>query len=90
MKPGLDWPGLMRAGLHGLGLRPAEFWALTPVELMLMLGREAPAGGFTRARLDSLMARYPDRPNPRDGDDRIRRPERAAGGAGGAAGADLG
>ena len=23
----LDWPGLMRAGMHGLGLRPAEFWA---------------------------------------------------------------
>jgi uncharacterized phage protein (TIGR02216 family) len=61
MSGGLDWPGLMRAGLHGLGLRPAEFWALTPVELMLMLGREAPSGGFDRARLQGLMARYPDR-----------------------------
>jgi uncharacterized phage protein (TIGR02216 family) len=59
---GLDWPGLMRAGLHGLGLRPAEFWALTPVELMVMLGREAPAGGFTRDRLMGLMARFPDQP----------------------------
>jgi uncharacterized phage protein (TIGR02216 family) len=28
----------MRAGITGLGLRPAEFWALTPAELRLMLG----------------------------------------------------
>lgn len=72
MSGGLDWPGLIRAGLHGLGLKPAEFWALTPVELMLMLGRDAPAGGFTRARLDSLMARFPDRPGRRDTDDGLR------------------
>lgn len=26
---GLDWPGLMRAGLGRLGLTPKEFWALT-------------------------------------------------------------
>jgi uncharacterized phage protein (TIGR02216 family) len=72
MTGGLDWPGLLRAGL-GAGLRPAEFWALTPVELMLLLGREAPEGGFTRARLDGLMARFPDRPNserPPEGDRR--------------------
>jgi uncharacterized phage protein (TIGR02216 family) len=65
----LDWPGLMRAGLHGLGLKPSEFWALTPVELMVMLGREAPSGGFTRDRLQGLMARYPDRPAARRYDD---------------------
>ena len=23
-----DWPGLMRAGMQGLGLKPHEFWAL--------------------------------------------------------------
>ncbi|PVH29607.1 rcc01693 family protein [Pararhodobacter oceanensis] len=58
---GLDWPGLLRAGLHGLGLRPAEFWALTPLELMLMLGREARADAlFTRDRLENLLRRYPD------------------------------
>ena len=28
----------MRAGLKGLGLTPADFWALTPAELQLMLG----------------------------------------------------
>ncbi|MFN3953152.1 MAG: rcc01693 family protein [Pararhodobacter sp.] len=59
-----DWPGLMRAGLHGLGLRPAEFWALTPVELMVMLGREPAAGRFTRARLEHLLRRFPDRAAP--------------------------
>ena len=36
-----DWPGLMRAGLIGLRLKPAEFWALTPAELRLMLGEGA-------------------------------------------------
>jgi uncharacterized phage protein (TIGR02216 family) len=46
----IDWPGLMRAGLHGLGLRPVEFWALTPVELMLMLGREGPMPGSRATR----------------------------------------
>ena len=40
---GMDWPGLLRVGigparLGGLGLTPAEFWALTPAELALMLG----------------------------------------------------
>lgn len=57
---GLDWPGLMRAGLRGLGLRPGEFWDLTPAELALMLGIEFGAGAMTRARLDDLMARFPD------------------------------
>ncbi|ROU02403.1 rcc01693 family protein [Histidinibacterium lentulum] len=59
----LDWAGLMRAGLRGLGLRPAEFWALTPVELALMLGAEAGAPApMMRARLEELAARYPDKP----------------------------
>lgn len=58
---GLDWPGLMRAGIRSLGLRPAEFWALTPAELALMLGVEFGAGVMSRSRLDDLMARFPDR-----------------------------
>jgi len=56
-----DWLGLMRLGLRGLGLSPAEFWVLTPAELMLMLGQE---GGGTpplnRARLMELAAAFPD------------------------------
>lgn len=61
---GLDWPGLMRAGLGDLGLKPWEFWALTPAELALMLGVDpmASAGGMNRARLDELLARFPDLP----------------------------
>ncbi|MFC0340080.1 rcc01693 family protein [Paracoccus niistensis] len=58
--PGLDWPGLMRAGMRGLGLRPREFWDLTPAELALMLGIEFGAGAMTRGRLDALMAEFPD------------------------------
>lgn len=68
-RPGFDWGGLMRAGVCGLGLRPAEVWALTPGELLLMLGGEAAgARPLPRARLDALMARYPDaRPGARTG-----------------------
>ena len=64
----MDWAGLMRAGLHGLGLKPAEFWALTPVELMLMLGRDPGAGPtvLTRSGLAALMARFPDNPKGED------------------------
>ena len=58
---GFDWPGLMRAGLQGLGLTPDQFWALTPAELLMMLGEwqggSAPMG---RAGLDALAARFPD------------------------------
>ncbi|WP_449041569.1 rcc01693 family protein [Paracoccus sp. (in: a-proteobacteria)] len=65
---GLDWAGLLRTGLQGLRLRPAEFWELTPAELALMLGVEpgagagagVRAGAMTRSALDALMARFPD------------------------------
>ena len=57
----MDWPGLMRAGMLGLGLKPQEFWALTPAELRLMLGDSADAAPMGRARLDELAAAFPDR-----------------------------
>ena len=57
---GLDWPGLMRAGMLGLGLRPAEFWALTPAELMFLTGRGGGTAPLGRARLEELAAAYPD------------------------------
>lgn len=66
---GLDWQGLLRSGLHGLGLRPDQFWALTPAELALMLGIEAGAPAMTRGRLAELAARYPDRGGVPPGDD---------------------
>jgi uncharacterized phage protein (TIGR02216 family) len=57
---GIDWAGLMQAGLHGLGLEPAAFWRLTPVELKIMLGREGLVPPLTRARLAELAAAFPD------------------------------
>jgi uncharacterized phage protein (TIGR02216 family) len=57
---GIDWRGLMQAGLHGLGLEPATFWRLTPVELRMMLGREQMVPPLTRARLAELAAAFPD------------------------------
>lgn len=62
MSGGLDWAGLMRAGMRGLRLRPDQFWALTPAELALMLGVEAGPPAMTRDRLAELAARFPDRP----------------------------
>lgn len=58
---GFDWGALMRAGIQGLGLRPAEFWALTPGELVLMLGDAAGGAPLSRARLDELAKSYPDK-----------------------------
>lgn len=58
---GFDWPGLMRAGFQVLHLKPAEFWELTPAELVLMLGLQD--GGtpvLTRAGQAELSAEYPD------------------------------
>ncbi len=57
----LDWAGLMRAGIGGPGLLPRDFWALTPFELRVLLGLEATAAPLTRARLEDLTARFPDR-----------------------------
>lgn len=58
---GLDWAGMMRAGLGGLHLTPGEFWGLTPHELRLMLGLEPGAAPMARARLAELERAFPDR-----------------------------
>lgn len=55
-----DWRGLMRAGIAGRGLLPREFWALTPAELMLMLGRRGGVAPLSRAGLAALAAEFPD------------------------------
>lgn len=61
MKTIMDWPGLMRVGLRGLGLHPTKFWALTPAELLVMLGADQGEGGpLGRARLEELAAQFPD------------------------------
>ena len=56
----MDWAGLLRVGLRDLQLKPSEFWALTPIELMLMLGVDATTPSMGRARLMELSARFPD------------------------------
>lgn len=66
-----DWPGLMRAGLFTLRLQPRDFWALTPGELMLMLGADPGRKPLDRARLMELARSYPDRRKD-DNDDRQR------------------
>lgn len=59
---GFDWPSLMRAGMRGLGLRPEDFWALTPAELQVLLGEGSGSRPLGRSRLDELMAAFPDDP----------------------------
>lgn len=56
----VDWPSLIRAGLVQLRLRPVEFWALTPAELMTMLGHSAGSAPMGRARLADLLRAFPD------------------------------
>jgi uncharacterized phage protein (TIGR02216 family) len=56
----IDWPGLMRAGLTGLGLTPEAFWRLTPIELKIMLGADRANPSLSRARLEELAATFPD------------------------------
>jgi len=65
-----DWAGLMKAGIHGLRLHPAQFWALTPAELALMLGAGAQAMPLDRTKLDDLIAQFPDAKDLDDGSDR--------------------
>ncbi len=61
----LDWPSLLHAGLQTLRLKPAEFWALTPAELGLMLGLDGRAHPMSRAELDDLSRLYPDERTPK-------------------------
>ncbi|PWJ19153.1 rcc01693 family protein [Jannaschia seohaensis] len=55
-----DWSALMRAGMRGLGLSPAVFWALTPAELAFLLGHGDGRLPMDRAALEALAARFPD------------------------------
>lgn len=57
---GFDWPALMRIGMKGLGLKPHEFWALTPAEFLILTGVGSGSAPMGRARLDELSKAYPD------------------------------
>jgi uncharacterized phage protein (TIGR02216 family) len=56
----MDWPNLMRAGLHDLRLPPDVFWALSPAELQIMLGLDRRLMPMARDRFNALWAAYPD------------------------------
>ncbi len=55
-----DWPAMMRAGMHGLGLRPNQFWALSPAEFLFLLGKDGGAAPLNRERLLDLAEEFPD------------------------------
>lgn len=55
-----DWVSLMRAGIQGLGLKPAEFWQLTPAELQMMLDQFCGETPLSRDRMNALLSVYPD------------------------------
>ncbi|RVT85939.1 phage tail assembly chaperone [Rhodobacteraceae bacterium CCMM004] len=57
----------MRAAITARGLSPSAFWALTPAELMLILGAGRGARPLGRARLDELAAQFPDVKGADDG-----------------------
>lgn len=65
---GFDWPGMMRAGIHGLRLCPANFWDLTPIELMVMLGQDHRPVPMGRPRLHELLTAFPDTRERSDAD----------------------
>ena len=57
----MDWTGLLRIGMSELRLHPSQFWDLTPIELMAMLGHlQNEQAVLGRKRLDELIAQYPD------------------------------
>jgi len=58
---GFDWPSMMRIGLYQMGLKPDEFWQLTPLEFLIISGLEGRISAvLTRADLIGLCARFPD------------------------------
>ena len=56
----MDWRGLMHVGLYQLHLKPADFWALTPAELQMMLGVQGGIAPMVRGQLDALLRDFPD------------------------------
>jgi len=58
----IAWGGLMRLGMAELRLAPEVFWSLTPAELMLIAGIGPGRAAMTRAGLEELLARFPDKP----------------------------
>lgn len=53
-----DWAQLLRAAISA-GLRPAEFWQLTPAEFELIVGGVM-ISPLNRSRLDEMVQQFPD------------------------------
>ncbi|WP_112943723.1 MULTISPECIES: rcc01693 family protein [unclassified Rhizobium] len=61
------WARVLHVGLCLLRLPPQSFWAMTPVEFHAAAGGlSPPRAAVSRADLDGLMARFPDRRSPSD------------------------
>lgn len=46
--------------MRDAGLRPAEFWKLTPAELFLIVGADHKAAPLARTGLEALLNAFPD------------------------------
>lgn len=58
---GFDWPGLFRMGVARIGLRPDDFWRLTPTEFATLAGLGDGGGrALGRDGFERLAARFPD------------------------------
>ncbi len=53
-----DWSALLKVAVQQGGMKPSEFWCLTPAELSLCLGLDQVAPPLNRARLMELDRLY--------------------------------
>ncbi len=58
---GFAWAVMLRLAVRDAGLRPAEFWSLTPAEFGLIIGIDEVQKPLNRARLAELEALYADK-----------------------------
>lgn len=65
---GFDWSAMTRVAIGDMGLKPNEFWALTPAEFLIMSGIGSGPQPMGRAGLMELLARFPDTPTERPND----------------------
>ena len=52
----LPWCDLLRFAFRDLGLRPSEFWVLTPFELFVILGLDLSQEPLSRDLIERLEA----------------------------------
>jgi uncharacterized phage protein (TIGR02216 family) len=55
-----DWKSLLTIATQQLGLKPSEFWRLTPLEYVAMTTQLGGPRAMTRAGLDALARAFPD------------------------------